>query len=132
MAARLKELVDAGPCEFPFVVPITQTSGSDHAVVGADGGARRARGWTAAGGGAAAATSWRDCAARGLGAGRGHRRRAHHHIRELARRESFDAVLVSTLPHRLSRWLRLDLPRRIHRASELLTEHVVSSAGPSL
>jgi len=33
----------------------------------------------------------------------------------IGRGESFDAVIVSTLPGGISRWLRLDLPRRIQR-----------------
>ena len=32
---------------------------------------------------------------------------------------SFDDVIVSTLPHNLSHWLRMDLPHRIERLLEL-------------
>ena len=32
---------------------------------------------------------------------------------ELLRQHGFDEIIVSTLPRRLSRWLRLDLPHKI-------------------
>jgi flavin-binding protein dodecin len=41
-------------------------------------------------------------------------------------RGSFDEVIVSTLPATVSRWLRLDLPRRIERRSNLPVTHVES------
>jgi hypothetical protein len=40
----------------------------------------------------------------------------------------FDAAVVSTLPSHLSRWLKLDLPRRVERTSGLPVEHVQASA----
>jgi hypothetical protein len=54
------------------------------------------------------------------------------HVRELARREQFDAVLVSTLPKRLSRWLVTDLPHRLARALTIPVTHVEGNAGPSI
>ena len=44
----------------------------------------------------------------------------------------FDLVLVCTLPERLSKWLRRDLPRRLAHATTVPVEHVPGSAGPSL
>jgi GABA permease len=41
----------------------------------------------------------------------------------------FDAVLVSTLPSRVSKWLRLDLPKRVERLTGVPVQHVVAS-GP--
>ncbi len=41
----------------------------------------------------------------------------------------FDSVVVSTLPTHLSRWLKLDLPRRVERATGLPVEHVEASEG---
>ena len=35
--------------------------------------------------------------------------------------------IVSTLPSHLSRWLRLDLPHRVERATGLPVTHVVAS-----
>lgn len=38
---------------------------------------------------------------------------------------AFEAIVLSTLPPRLSRWLRLDLPRRVESAFGLRVIHVV-------
>jgi len=40
--------------------------------------------------------------------------------------ERFDEVIVCTLPERLSRWLRLDLPRRVERLTGQHVRHVVA------
>lgn len=135
LAARLQELMSDGPCRFHLVVPITQTEGSDHAVDGAwaplvvhDGyevGRQLAQGRLAhelarlRQAGAEADGEVVDAV-------------PIDHVRALVGRETFDSVIVSTLPRRLSRWLRADLPHRIRRATELPMEHVTGSAGPSL
>lgn len=51
---------------------------------------------------------------------------------ELLGEEHFDGVVVSTLPRRLSRWLIMDLPHRIARATDVPVTHIESNAGPSL
>jgi len=43
----------------------------------------------------------------------------------------FDAVVVSTLPTHLSRWLKLDLPHRVERTTGLPVQHVEAAAAPS-
>jgi hypothetical protein len=40
-------------------------------------------------------------------------------IRKLASREEVDEIIVSTLPRRLSRWMAVDLPHRVRRATKL-------------
>jgi hypothetical protein len=45
---------------------------------------------------------------------------------DLLHSRPFDAVVVSTLPHSISRWLRVSLPQRIARAFAIPVEHVVS------
>lgn len=40
---------------------------------------------------------------------------------------SYDEAIVSTLPTHLSKWLKLDLPRRVERATGLPVTHVVGS-----
>jgi hypothetical protein len=42
----------------------------------------------------------------------------------LRRGETFDEVIVSTLPPGPSKWLRMDLPTRIERASGLPVTHI--------
>lgn len=41
--------------------------------------------------------------------------------------ESYDEVIVSTLPKHLSKWLKLDLPSRVGRVTGLPTTHVSAS-----
>jgi hypothetical protein len=41
--------------------------------------------------------------------------------------EDFDEVIVSTLPLHLSKWLRVDLPRKVRAATGLPVTHVVAS-----
>jgi hypothetical protein len=53
-------------------------------------------------------------------------------VQELLREEQYDGVVVSTLPRRLSRWLIRDLPHRIAGVSDVPVTHVEGTAGPSL
>jgi len=41
---------------------------------------------------------------------------------------TIDSAVVSTLPTHLSRWLKLDLPRRVERTTGLPVEHVQAMA----
>lgn len=45
-------------------------------------------------------------------------------IEDAANLGSYDELIVSTLPHRLSKWLHLDLPRKAEHATGLPTTHV--------
>lgn len=47
-------------------------------------------------------------------------------IDDVLARESFDGIVLSTLPPRLSRWLRLDLVHRIQTAFDLPVHHVIA------
>lgn len=47
-------------------------------------------------------------------------------IRLRVEREGYDEILVSTLPKRLSRWLKLDLPSRIGRAVDLPVTTIIA------
>lgn len=53
-------------------------------------------------------------------------------VRQLVQERSPSTLVVCTLPKRLSRWLRTDLPTRISRAVTVPVQHVPGSAGPSL
>jgi hypothetical protein len=51
-------------------------------------------------------------------------------VAEVLRRDggdAYDGVIVSTLPIGVSKWLKLDAPTRIQRATRLPVEHVVGS-----
>lgn len=135
LMAKLTECMNAGPCRFYLVVPVTQTEGSDRWVSGGlDGGV--------------VPGAYRI--ARALAAGRLKQELARLQdagaeadgevvdpnpidaIRKLASREEVDEVIVSTLPRRLSRWMAMDLPHRIRRATNLPVTHISGAAGPSL
>jgi hypothetical protein len=47
-------------------------------------------------------------------------------IREVAGERRFDEVIISTLPERVSRWLRRDLPRRVREELGLPVTQVVA------
>lgn len=52
-------------------------------------------------------------------------------INDVLRRESFDEVILSTLPPGVSRWLRLDLVSRVERAVAIPVTHIVAEEVPS-
>jgi hypothetical protein len=41
--------------------------------------------------------------------------------------DSFDEIIVSTLPTHVSKWLKLDLPHRVERATGLRVRHVIAA-----
>ena len=47
-------------------------------------------------------------------------------VRDLLMIEEFDEIIVSTLPHGISEWLKMDLPSRIARRSGLPVTHITS------
>jgi hypothetical protein len=126
--------MDAGPSRFYLVVPVTNTQGSDRWFTGGlegvlPGAYKIAR--TLAGGRlqhelerlreAGAEVDGEVVEPVPLDA-----------IRKLASREEADEVIVSTLPRRLSRWIAMDLPHRVRRATSLPVTHISGPAGPSL
>ena len=48
-------------------------------------------------------------------------------VQDAANADSYDEVIVSTLPTHLSKWLHLDLPRKAAHATGLPVTHVVGS-----
>ena len=134
LVRRLDELSGPGPCSFRLVVPVTQTEGfhqwdyppvdraiPDASVIAktlAEGRlehelARLRRAGVEASGEVVDADPV-ETVRQELGGGQ------------------FDAVVVATLPRRLSRWLVMDLPHRLSRASQIPVIHLESSAGPSI
>ena len=130
LTAKVAEYMDAGPCRFYLVVPVTNTEGSDR--------------WFT--GGLEGVLPGAYKIARTLAGGRlqhelGRLREADGEvvdpmpldaIRKLAIREDVDEVIVSTLPRRLSRWMAMDLPHRVRRATSVPVTHISGPAGPSL
>jgi hypothetical protein len=135
LTAKLTDCMNAGPCRFYLVAPVTQTEGSDQwASGGLDGGV----------------VPGAYKIARALAEGRLKQELARlreagaeadgevvdpnpvEAIRKLASREEVDEIIVSTLPRRLSRWMAMDLPHRIRRAIKLPVTHISGPAGPSL
>lgn len=45
-------------------------------------------------------------------------------VGDLLRERDFDEIVISTLPRGVSRWLRLSLPQRVRRITELPVTHV--------
>jgi hypothetical protein len=135
LVAKIAECMNAGPCRFYLVAPVTQTEASDRWVVGGlDGGV----------------VPGAYKIARALAEGRLKQELARLHeagaeadgevvephpvdaISKLARREEIDEIIVSTLPRRLSRWMAMDLPHRLGRATKLPVTQISGPAGPSL
>lgn len=118
LLARVRECLAAGPCEFHLVVPATHAPGRVMQTEGRDR--------------AYAAQRLRDGLERfrvlgievGGEVGDG---RPIDAIRDVMLHAGpFHEIIVSTLPPGLSRWLRQDLPHRIHRTFELPTSTVVA------
>jgi GABA permease len=47
-------------------------------------------------------------------------------VGDLLLERDFDEIVISTLPHSVSRWLRLSLPQRVRRMTELPVTHVTA------
>jgi nucleotide-binding universal stress UspA family protein len=134
LAAKLAECIDAGPCRFYLVVPVTNTEGSDRWFTGGlegvlPGAYKIAR---ALAGGRLQHELDRLRQAGAEADGEVVEPTPLEAIRKIAAREEADEVIVSTLPRRLSRWIAMDLPHRIRRATSLPVTHISGPPGPSL
>ena len=134
LTAKLAECAKAGPCSFYLVVPVTNTEASDRWFTGGlEGvlpGAYKIARTLAAGRLNHELQRLREAGAEADG--EVVEPTPLDAIRKIAGREDADEVIVSTLPRRLSRWIAMDLPRRVRRATSLPVTHVVGPAGPSL
>jgi len=122
LMAKVRELGRLGPCAFHILVPATPPQ--DHA--------------------------WTEGEARGIATHRLNEGLDRFHaagveatgevgdanpilaVEDLMRDQEFDEIIVSTLPPRISRWLKIGLPRRVEAAFGLPVTHVVGEAEPAV
>ncbi len=52
-------------------------------------------------------------------------------VEDVLREQAFDGIVISTLPPRISRWLKLDLPRRVEGLFGLPVIHVEGEEQPA-
>ena len=52
-------------------------------------------------------------------------------VMDALRSAHYDEIIVSTLPHGVSHWLRMDLPARVARYSSLPVHHIVAELEPA-
>lgn len=120
LLARLTECIAAGPCQFHLVVPATHVPG-------------RAT-WTEGHDQAVALERLTQALERfrALGAdveGEVGDARPIDAIRDaMLHAPPFDEIVISTLPHGLSRWLHQDLPHRVQRTFSLPVSTVIARA----
>jgi hypothetical protein len=116
LSEKVRACLAAGPARFHILVPATQPA--DHAV------------WTE---GEARALAQRRLEQalerfREMGAdveGEVGDEAPLEAIADAVREETFDEIILSTLPPGLSRWLRQDLPHRVERTFDVPVTHVV-------
>jgi hypothetical protein len=139
LADKLREFMSAGPCRFYLVVPATPTSqflepiSQPLSLAAVDGGGGMLPDYSKIAEVVARRRLDQELARlREAGAeadGEVGDSRPLHAIRDALAREQADEIIVSTLPHRLSRWLVTDLPHRARRTGLPVT-HVAGPAGP--
>jgi hypothetical protein len=134
LVARISKLLDEGPVMLRFAVPVTDNEGTQqwdypptdryvpdaHQIATALAGERLQR---------------ELARLRGLGVdvdGEVVAPNPVQHIRDLTKQETFDEVIVSTLPQTVSRWLHRDLPHRLARALPVPVSQIEGDAGPPI
>lgn len=113
---RARELCEEGPCAFHVVVPVTEPrnhvhrveagSGEELARQRLDSGLERFREIGIEATGEIGSPQPLEC------------------VRDALDRDDYDAIIVSTLPAGVSRWLGMDLPSRIERDAGIPVEHI--------
>ena len=121
LVSKVRELMAAGPSRFHVLVPATPPR--DHP-------------WTEAEARAIAEERLRVALDRfrGMGAevdGEVGDERPMQAITDVLELESFDAIVLSTLPPGPSRWLRFDLPHRVESSFGLPVIHLIGHPEPA-
>jgi hypothetical protein len=117
LRAAVRERLAAGPCRFHVVVPATPPRDQ---FVWSEGEAT-----TVARRRLDEALAWMD-AEGAIGSGTVGDASPALAVADVVEQESFDEIIVSTLPSGLSRWIRQDLPHRLARRTGLPVRHVVA------
>jgi hypothetical protein len=119
---EVREALQAGPCTFHVIVPATPTQDQPTWTEGEATALARERLEAALG-------RFREVGARADGTV-GDPDPVQAIADVLAERE-VDEIILSTLPPGVSRWLGLDLPRRVERRFDLPVRHVVAEEAPA-
>ncbi len=140
LVEKLKECMAAGPCNFYFVVPATPVSDLEPVdrpltLSGVDGGAGMLPDLDEVARAMARRRLEKELARlreAGVEAdGEVGDPRPVHAVKDALHKRQVDEIIVSTLPHRTSRWLVMDLPHRVKRSFGLPMTHVAGPAGPA-
>jgi hypothetical protein len=112
---KVRACMAAGPCRFHVVVPATDPPGAQtEARAHRDAQARLD----------AALARFREAGAEVTG--RIGDARPMEAIRDVLLHDSFDEILLSTLPSGPSAWIRQDLPHRVRKAFDLPVTHLIA------
>ena len=117
LRAAVRERVAAGPCRFHIVVPATPPR---EQIVWSEGEAS-----TVARRRLDEALAWME-AASATSTGTVGDASPSLAVADALDKESFDEIIVSTLPSGVSRWIHQDLPHRLARRTGLPVDHVVA------
>jgi hypothetical protein len=119
---KVRECMAAGPCRFQVVVPATDAGGfAMQTEARAHREAQRRLD----------AALERFRAAGADASGRVGDARPMEAIRDALLNESFDEILLSTLPPGPSAWIRQDLPRRVKKSFDLPVTHLIAKREPT-
>jgi cell pole-organizing protein PopZ len=117
LLAKVRECLAAGPCQFHVLVPASHTAKDFTWTEGGDRAAAEAR---------LAEAMARFRAAGAVVTGEVGDTNPMEAISDILRRESFDEIILSTLPPGVSRWLGQDLPTRVRKQHRLPVQHIVA------
>ena len=116
LTAKVRECLAAGPCQFHVLVPASHNTHDFTWTEGTDRAAADARL-------AEAMTRFRSSGA--VVTGEVGDTNPFEAIGDVMRRESFDEIILSTLPPGISRWLGQDLLTRVRKQYRLPVQHIV-------
>src|SRR3954471_12185378 len=116
LTAKVNQSVAAGPSQFHVLVPASHTAKDLTWTEGGDRTAAEAR---------LAEAMARFRAAGAVVTGEVGDTNPIEAIGDVLRRESFDEIILSTLPPGVSRWLGQDLPKRVAKQYRVPVQHIV-------